>query len=106
MLKGGAWWPRERCWALLEWMWKWGGDDEGTGSSLVRMLGVANATWVVLVVVGVNIKTELRVSVGLVGAPWCSFRPWVVGFWHEGFDLDYFERGQCQESLQHMWKIY
>jgi len=36
--------------------WKWGGDDEGTGSSLARMLGVANATWVVLVVVGVKIK--------------------------------------------------
>ena len=45
-----------RCWALLEWMWKWGGDDEGTGSSLARMLGVANATWVVLVVAGVKIK--------------------------------------------------
>ena len=43
-----------------------------TGGSLERMSGVANAAWVALVGVGVEIKLAMGVSVGLVGSA-CLF---------------------------------
>ena len=48
-----------------------------TGGSLERLSGVANAAWVALVGVGVEIKLAMGMSVGLVGSARLFF--WSVG---------------------------
>ena len=57
---------------------KWGGETTTDGWVTGEMSGVANAAWVALVGVGVEIKLAVGVSVGLVGSARLFF--WSVGY--------------------------